>query len=181
MDPTFNVYSDGLSGTSSPSSNLYFANLPLHYSERNLEELLLPWPVISTKILRTTTGASRGVGFALLHCKENCSKVIQLLNGAVLGTKPLTVKFARCGFGEVGQTNSGGPRPGLLLQGHRYHYWALVPVIPVDPLYTYEPAVTLSNTTTATLTATATYSGQPWPQPQQCATVETLTGFTVQH
>ena len=98
MDPTFNVYSDGLSGTSSPSSNLYFANLPLHYSEQNLEELLLPWPVISTKILRTMTGASRGVGFALLHCRENCSKVIQLLNGAVLGTKPLTVKLAHCEF-----------------------------------------------------------------------------------
>ena len=167
--------------TEEEDSNLYFANLPLQYSERHLEDLLLPWPVLSTRILRSQSGVSRGVGFALLHCRENCLKVIELLNGVLLGTRPLSVKFARAcirtrGTGEVGPGHSGRPRIG---QGRSYHCWALVPVVPLAPVYSatmsYQPTMTFrmpqmdqvqqTPSTTGTARATLTTTGtQPWPQ-----------------
>ncbi|XP_038934473.1 RNA-binding motif, single-stranded-interacting protein 2 isoform X6 [Rattus norvegicus] len=46
-------------------TNLYISNLPLSMDEQELEGMLKPFgQVISTRILRDTTGASRGVGFA---------------------------------------------------------------------------------------------------------------------
>ena len=68
--------------------------------KQNLEQLLSPYgTIISTRILRDQAGASRGVGFARLDCKENCEKAIEILNGTMLtgGTEPLMVKFADSG------------------------------------------------------------------------------------
>lgn len=46
-------------------TNLYIANLPLNYKETDLENLLMKYGhVISTRILKDTTGTSKGVGFA---------------------------------------------------------------------------------------------------------------------
>lgn len=46
-------------------TNLYIANLPSDWTEQNLEELFKPiGMVISTRILRSQSGESRGVGFA---------------------------------------------------------------------------------------------------------------------
>lgn len=46
-------------------TNLYIANLPSDWTEQNLEELFKPiGMVISTRILRSQSGDSRGVGFA---------------------------------------------------------------------------------------------------------------------
>ena len=47
-------------------TNLYLSNLPKHFDEKHLEEMLAPHgQVISTRILRdSNTQLSRGVGFA---------------------------------------------------------------------------------------------------------------------
>ncbi len=46
-------------------TNLYISNLPLTMDEQELEAMLKPFgQVVSTRILRDTNGASRGVGFA---------------------------------------------------------------------------------------------------------------------
>lgn len=46
-------------------TNLYISNLPVSVDEQELEGLLRPFgQVISTRVLRDYSGASRGVGFA---------------------------------------------------------------------------------------------------------------------
>jgi len=46
-------------------TNLYIANLPLTFKENDVEALLAQYgQVISTRILRDTSGQSKGVGFA---------------------------------------------------------------------------------------------------------------------
>lgn len=78
-------------------TNLYIANLPPHFKESDLDNLLSSYgPVISTRILRDSNGSSKGVGFARMENKEKCEKIIQFYNGnTIQGCKePLLVKFA---------------------------------------------------------------------------------------
>lgn len=78
-------------------TNLYIANLPLNYKETDLENLLQKYGhVISTRILKDTTGTSKGVGFARMESKDKCEQIIQTFNGKPLpGCKDaLLVKFA---------------------------------------------------------------------------------------
>ncbi|KAK6620448.1 hypothetical protein RUM44_006849 [Polyplax serrata] len=79
-------------------TNLYIANLPTHYKENDVDNMLAQYgQVISTRILRdTTTGQSKGVGFARMESKDKCEQIIELFNGrSVPGSKePLLVKFA---------------------------------------------------------------------------------------
>ncbi|KAL4222016.1 RNA-binding motif [Mactra antiquata] len=78
-------------------TNLYIANLPLYFSEQNLENMLKDYgTVISTRILRKPDGVSRGVGFARMESKEKCEQVINAFNGKILPgcTEPLLAKFA---------------------------------------------------------------------------------------
>lgn len=78
-------------------TNLYIANLPLYFSEQNLENMLKDYgTVISTRILRKPDGVSRGVGFARMESKEKCEQVINGFNGKILPgcTEPLLAKFA---------------------------------------------------------------------------------------
>ncbi|XP_052800051.1 RNA-binding motif, single-stranded-interacting protein 1-like isoform X2 [Mya arenaria] len=78
-------------------TNLYIANLPLYFSEQNLENMLKDYgTVISTRILRKPDGVSRGVGFARMESKEKCDAVINGFNGKILPgcTESLLAKFA---------------------------------------------------------------------------------------
>ncbi|XP_024942251.1 protein alan shepard isoform X9 [Cephus cinctus] len=78
-------------------TNLYIANLPLNFKENDVEAMLAQYgQVISTRILRDTSGQSKGVGFARMESKEKCEQIIQMFNGKTLqGAKdPLLVKFA---------------------------------------------------------------------------------------
>ncbi|XP_033222019.1 protein alan shepard isoform X8 [Belonocnema kinseyi] len=78
-------------------TNLYIANLPLNFKENDVEGLLAQYgQVISTRILRDTSGQSKGVGFARMESKEKCEQIIQMFNGKALqgGKDPLLVKFA---------------------------------------------------------------------------------------
>ncbi|XP_018569064.1 protein alan shepard isoform X3 [Anoplophora glabripennis] len=78
-------------------TNLYIANLPPNFKESDLDSLLSKYgQVISTRILRDSSGVSKGVGFARMESKEKCEHIIQMFNGnALQGCKdPLLVKFA---------------------------------------------------------------------------------------
>ncbi|XP_026145101.1 RNA-binding motif, single-stranded-interacting protein 3 isoform X2 [Carassius auratus] len=101
-------------------TNLYLSNLPVSVEEQELEALLKPFGhVISTRILRDTSGASRGVGFARMESSEKCDVVIQHLNGKYLKTpagspgpsEPLLCKFAD-GTQKKRQTQSKFPQNG---------------------------------------------------------------------
>lgn len=76
---------------------MYIANLPAGFKESDLDNLLNKHgQVISTRILRDTTGVSKGVGFARMDSKEKCEQIIEMFNGTIMtGCKePLLVKFA---------------------------------------------------------------------------------------
>lgn len=91
-------------------TNIYFSNLPDWIGDKALREMLEPYgEVVSTRILRhpaqngSTEGKSKGVGFARMHLKEQCEKIIEKFNGQPLTdpnninkstAKPLLVKFA---------------------------------------------------------------------------------------
>ncbi|KAK4873849.1 hypothetical protein RN001_013209 [Aquatica leii] len=78
-------------------TNLYIANLPIHFKETDVDNMLAKYgQVISTRILRDSLGASKGVGFARMESKEKCEQIIQIFNGSpISGSKePLLVKFA---------------------------------------------------------------------------------------
>ncbi|XP_063070118.1 RNA-binding motif, single-stranded-interacting protein 1 isoform X2 [Engraulis encrasicolus] len=84
-------------------TNLYISNLPLSMDEQELENMLKPFgQVISTRILRDSNGASRGVGFARMESTEKCDAVINHFNGKFIKTppgvqgpsEPLLCKFA---------------------------------------------------------------------------------------
>ncbi|KAE8581082.1 hypothetical protein XENTR_v10024662 [Xenopus tropicalis] len=84
-------------------TNLYISNLPLSMDEQELESMLKPFgQVISTRILRDSSGTSRGVGFARMESTEKCEAVISHFNGKFIKTlpgvsapaEPLLCKFA---------------------------------------------------------------------------------------
>lgn len=84
-------------------TNLYISNLPLSMDEQELENMLKHFgQVISTRILRDSNGASRGVGFARMESTEKCDAVISHFNGKFIKTpagvpaptEPLLCKFA---------------------------------------------------------------------------------------
>ncbi|XP_068185236.1 RNA-binding motif, single-stranded-interacting protein 1 isoform X4 [Antennarius striatus] len=84
-------------------TNLYISNLPLSMDEQELEDMLKRFgPVISTRILRDSSGGSRGVGFARMESTEKCDAVISHFNGKFIKTpagvpappEPLLCKFA---------------------------------------------------------------------------------------
>ncbi|XP_035379245.1 RNA-binding motif, single-stranded-interacting protein 3-like isoform X3 [Electrophorus electricus] len=88
-------------------TNLYISNLPVSMDEQELENMLKPFGhVISTRILRDASGASRGVGFARMESTETCEAVIQHLNGKYLKTPPAIPAPAEpllCKFADGGQ------------------------------------------------------------------------------
>lgn len=108
-------------------TNLYISNLPLSMDEQELERMLKPFgQVISTRILRDTSGTSRGVGFARMESTEKCEAVITHFNGKYIKTPPgvaapsdpLLCKFAdggpkkRQNQGKFVQNGRAWPRNG---------------------------------------------------------------------
>lgn len=66
-------------------TNLYMANLPPHFKENDVDQLLAKFgQVVSTRILRDTHGHSKGVGFARMESREKCEQIIQVENTSIL-------------------------------------------------------------------------------------------------
>uniref|UniRef100_A0A8C2Y3N4 RRM domain-containing protein n=1 Tax=Capra hircus TaxID=9925 RepID=A0A8C2Y3N4_CAPHI len=106
-------------------TNLYISNLPLSMDEQELEGMLKPFgQVISTRILRDTSGTSRGVGFAskskvhliISHNTQKNSACLFSLSAAP--SDPLLCKFAdggpkkRQNQGKFVQNGRAWPRNG---------------------------------------------------------------------
>jgi len=124
-------------------TNLYITNLPLTFTERELETLLQRHgSVISTRILRDDQGASRGVGFARMDQPETCEKIIRALNGHQLEDHPtkLAVKFA----------DGNRKRQLAKQQAAQAERWREVEV---GPRITYEAAAAAAAAAAATLPA----------------------------
>jgi RNA recognition motif-containing protein len=70
------------------TTNIYLSNLPVSMDESELiricEEACDGGKVMSTRILRTEDGVSRGVGFARMDNRNNALLVIERLNGAII-------------------------------------------------------------------------------------------------
>ncbi|KAJ8416987.1 hypothetical protein AAFF_G00328650 [Aldrovandia affinis] len=88
-------------------TNLYISNLPPTMDEQELENMLKPFgQVISTRILRDSNGASRGVGFARMESTEKCDAVISHFNGKYIKTPPGVLSPTEpllCKFADGGQ------------------------------------------------------------------------------
>ncbi|XP_060944821.1 RNA-binding motif, single-stranded-interacting protein 1 [Limanda limanda] len=97
-------------------TNLYISNLPLSMDEQELENMLKHFgQVISTRVLRDSSGTSRGVGFARMESTEKCDAVISHFNGKFIKTpagfpvpsEPLLCKFADGGQKKRSQNKFG--------------------------------------------------------------------------
>ncbi|XP_046363891.1 RNA-binding motif, single-stranded-interacting protein 3-like isoform X5 [Haliotis cracherodii] len=91
-------------------TNLYIANLPIYFTEKNLENMFKDYgTVISTRILRKPDGLSRGVGFARMESREKCQQVIDAFNAKILPgcTEALLVKLADSGSKKKNQFQQG--------------------------------------------------------------------------
>lgn len=84
-------------------TNLYISNLPLSMDEQELENMLKHFgQVISTRILRDSSGHSRGVGFArsdpclpgMLHLKHTAYVMPILLQSNSYNIKSFLFKWA---------------------------------------------------------------------------------------
>ncbi|CAK6954102.1 RNA-binding motif%2C single-stranded-interacting protein 1 [Scomber scombrus] len=88
-------------------TNLYISNLPLSMDEQELENMLKHFgQVISTRILRDSSGASRGVGFARMESTEKCDAVISHFNGKFIKMPagvPAPLEPLLCKFADGGQ------------------------------------------------------------------------------
>ncbi|KAJ8255351.1 hypothetical protein GJAV_G00203880 [Gymnothorax javanicus] len=88
-------------------TNLYISNLPASMDEQELESMLKPFgQVISTRVLRDSSGASRGVGFARMESTEKCDAVISHFNGKYIKTPPGVLPPSEpllCKFADGGQ------------------------------------------------------------------------------
>ncbi|KAJ3368654.1 hypothetical protein GGF31_006216 [Allomyces arbusculus] len=81
------------------STNVYFSNLPVEWTEEDVVKLLRPWVVSSARVIRHADGRSKGVGFARMADRESARKVIETWNkravpGGLGGGVPLQVRFA---------------------------------------------------------------------------------------
>jgi RNA recognition motif-containing protein len=66
-------------------TNLYIGNLPSYVTERDLDSLFSPYGrVVSTRILRTSIGMSKRMGFARMESHDKCEAVIAAFNGKIL-------------------------------------------------------------------------------------------------
>ncbi|XP_056435374.1 RNA-binding motif, single-stranded-interacting protein 1-like [Gadus chalcogrammus] len=126
-------------------TNLYLSNLPLSVDEQQLEALLKAFgPVVSTRVLRDPSGASRGVGFARMESKEKCEAIIAHFNGKFMKTppgvpaplQPLLCKFADGGQKKRQSHNKFVPSErGWLREGERLAGMTL----------TYDPTAAMQN------------------------------------
>ncbi|KAJ3034073.1 hypothetical protein HDV00_005471 [Rhizophlyctis rosea] len=78
------------------STNIYLSNLPPDMTEETMAQIFQQFRVVSTKVLREQTGASRGVGFVRLETHESAQQMIDRYNGAMLpgSIQPLQVRYA---------------------------------------------------------------------------------------
>lgn len=122
-------------------TNLYISNLPLSMDEQELENMLKPFgQVISTRILRDSSGTSRGVGFARMESTEKCEAVIGHFNGKFIKTPPgvsAPTEPLLCKFADGGQKKRQNPNK-YIPNGRPWHREGEVRLAGMT--LTYDPA-----------------------------------------
>lgn len=79
------------------TTNLYVGNIPFHMSEDELTSIFsVVGPVRSAKIVRDIdTRKSKGYGFVEMEKPEHAEQALKLINGKVVGGRPVNVNSAR--------------------------------------------------------------------------------------
>lgn len=127
-------------------SNLYLANLPTSFDDHDLCGLLSPHgTVISTRVLKTPNGCSRGVGFARMESKDTCEKIIKEFNNKLIPGSTgdaLIVKFADSGrknkrqIGRFGNVRANNPYDGFNITSFDWtNHMTAVPTFPNFPAH----------------------------------------------
>ncbi|KAM7262788.1 hypothetical protein ACFE04_000471 [Oxalis oulophora] len=76
--------------------NLYVKNVDDSVTDDKLKELFLEFgTIISCKVMRDPSGASRGSGFVAFSTAEEASRALTEMNGKMIGSKPLYVALAQ--------------------------------------------------------------------------------------
>ena len=101
---------------------IYIGNVPFDCTEAYLFELLTPFGAVFdlNYPIDRITGSQRGFAFVTLPDRETAEKVIQSLDGFLLGGRPLRVSEAKApdrpaskglpvGFRKQGENPFGGP------------------------------------------------------------------------
>ena len=85
-------------GENTRGSNLYVRNVPMHYTETELQQLFESFgTLVQTRVLYDqTTGQSKGVGFVLFEKKADAENAMAQMSNMTPagGTQPLIIKFA---------------------------------------------------------------------------------------
>eukprot|EP00250_Pteridium_aquilinum_P003246 c13567_g1_i1 orf=220-2058(-) len=112
--------------------NLYVKNIDANVDEKMLKELFsLHGHVISSKIIRSPEGQSKGVGFVTYSSPEEARKAINEMNGTMFGSKALYVAKAQRKEDRQGRDGMvNGPRinpssmfhPGPAILGQQFFY-----------------------------------------------------------
>ncbi|KFK32750.1 poly binding protein [Arabis alpina] len=137
--------------------NLYVKNLDETVTDDKLRELFAEFGTItSCKVMRDPSGTSKGSGFVAFSAASEASRVLNEMNGKMVGGKPLYVALAQrkeerraklqAQFSQMrpGFMAGVGPRmpifpggaPGL---GQQFFYGQGPPIIPHQPGFGYQP------------------------------------------
>ncbi|KAG8888499.1 hypothetical protein FRB98_007539 [Tulasnella sp. 332] len=74
--------------------NLFIKNLDLNIDSNDLFTHFRSYgQIVSARVMRTETGASRGFGFVSYHTPDQASHAMSMMNGALLGTKAIAVRL----------------------------------------------------------------------------------------
>lgn len=76
--------------------NLYLKNIPEDFDDDRLREEFAPFGTItSCKIMRASSGVSRGFGFVCYSAPDEANKAVTEMNGQMMDNKPLYVSLAQ--------------------------------------------------------------------------------------
>ncbi|KAG9006967.1 hypothetical protein FRB93_008233 [Tulasnella sp. JGI-2019a] len=74
--------------------NLFIKNLDLNIDSNDLFTHFRNYgQIVSARVMRTESGASRGFGFVSFHTPDQASHAMNVMNGALLGTKAIAVRL----------------------------------------------------------------------------------------
>ena len=103
-------------GENTRGSNLYVRNVPLHYTETELQQLFESFgTLVQTRVLYDqTTGQSKGVGFVLFENKADADNAMAQMSNMTPagGSQPLIIKFADDNAKKVRPPNQYGAGGG---------------------------------------------------------------------
>ncbi|KAG8897369.1 hypothetical protein FRB99_008203 [Tulasnella sp. 403] len=91
--PPYGPGSQSHSGLIDPC-NLFIKNLDLNIDSNDLFTTFRPYgTIVSARVMRNENGQSRGFGFVSFQTPDQASQAMNLMNGTLLGSKPIIVRL----------------------------------------------------------------------------------------